>query len=129
MAPYCKKVYGVEIVEAAVKDANRNAELNGVENVEFIAAAAEKALPELVENGVSASIIVADPPRKGCEPEALAAFIAFGAKKIIYVSCDPATLARDSKILAVAGYRVKKMQPIDMFPMTSHIETVALLER
>ncbi|MDR1537063.1 MAG: 23S rRNA (uracil(1939)-C(5))-methyltransferase RlmD [Clostridiales bacterium] len=129
LAGKAKKVYGVDIVDDAIKDANRNMKLNGISNAEFIAGAAEAVLPELIENGAKADIVVADPPRKGCEPKVLSAVMDLSPEKIVYVSCDPATLARDAKILCQGGYRLEKLQPFDMFPMTSHVETIVLLQR
>ncbi len=124
-----KKVYGVEIVPEAIEDAKKNAEENSVENVEFLVGESEKVIPELIKEGVKAEVVVVDPPRKGCERSLLEAFSIMGPDKIVYVSCDPATLARDLGILNELGYKTVEIQPVDMFPQTAHIENVALIIR
>ena len=124
-----KKVYGVEIVPEAIKDAIENAKQNNIENVEFIVGESEKVIPELIRNGIRADIVVVDPPRKGCERELLEAISVMKPRKIVYVSCDPATLARDLGILTEFGYRAVEIQPVDMFPQTAHVESVARIER
>ncbi|MDR2751933.1 MAG: 23S rRNA (uracil(1939)-C(5))-methyltransferase RlmD [Clostridiales bacterium] len=129
LARKAKSAIGIEISEEAVKDAVRNAELNSIKNVEFIAAPAEEAMPALVEKGATADLVVVDPPRKGCDPATIAAILAMAPKKIVYVSCDPGTLARDLKILINGGYSLDRIQPLDMFPMTSHVETVTRLTK
>lgn len=122
-----KQVVGIEIVPQAVLDAKENARKNGVANAEFYAAAAETLLPELIEKGQSPDIIVLDPPRKGAERPVLDAILRAAPRRIVYVSCDPATLARDLKILCAGGYTCEKVQSVDMFCWTQHVETVALL--
>ncbi|MCR5108638.1 MAG: 23S rRNA (uracil(1939)-C(5))-methyltransferase RlmD [Lachnospiraceae bacterium] len=122
------KVHGIEIVEDAVKDAERNAFINNVDNAEFICGAAEEYLPYNKES-IKADLIIMDPPRKGMATEALDAVLFVSPPKIIYVSCDPATLARDLKYLCSNGYRLIRFRPVDMFPHTVHVETVCLLER
>ncbi len=129
LAARAAHVTGVEIVEDAVADARENAARNGVENVSFVAGAAEMVLSNLLEKSGAPDIIVLDPPRKGCEPAALAAVGRAGAKRIVYVSCSPATLARDVKGLAEYGYRLERAQPVDMFGWTGHVECVALMTR
>ena len=135
MARSAGKVYGVEIIPAAIEDAKRNAERNGIENAEFFTGKAEEVLPAYVENQEKkgkigkVDLIVVDPPRKGCDSRCLETILKIGPEKVIYVSCDPATLARDLKILAGGGYHIKKVQPCDMFPHTSHVETIVLLYR
>lgn len=124
-----KKVYGVEIVPEAIEDAKKNAEENSVENVEFLVGESEKVIPELIKKGVKAEVVVVDPPRKGCERSLLEAFSIMGPDKIVYISCDPATLARDLGILNELGYKTVEIQPVDMFPQTAHIENVALIVR
>lgn len=130
---YCasraKKVIGIESVKAAVIDANRNAVINGIVNAEFICGKAEEELPKLVAQGVTADVVIFDPPRAGCDTALLDAVAQAGPDRIVYVSCDPATLARDIKILGNLGYRFVEAQPVDMFPMTSHVETVVLITR
>ena len=130
LARQAGKVYGVEIVPQAIEDARRNAALNGMENVEFIVGKAEEILPEKYEKeGVSADVIVVDPPRKGCDPELLDTMLQIRPKRIVYVSCDPATLARDLKLLCAGGYKLQKVQPVDQFPHSVHVENVCLLLR
>jgi len=124
-----KKVYGVEVVEAAVRDARRNAELNGVGNVEFVTGEAEKVIPEMYEQGIKADVVVVDPPRKGCDEVLLETLVGMAPERIVYVSCNPATLARDLGYLAERGYAVREAQPVDMFPWTGHVETVVCLNR
>lgn len=124
MARHAKEVYGVEIVEEAIADAKRNARLNDILNVEFEAGRAEVVMPRWQEQGVKADVVVVDPPRKGCERELLDTIVTMQPERVVYVSCNPATLARDLRILADGGYRVEEVQPVDMFPMTGHVECV-----
>lgn len=119
-----KKVYGVEIIPEAIEDARKNAAENKVPNVEFLVGESERVIPELIEKGVRAEVVVVDPPRKGCEKNLLEAIAAIEPKRIVYVSCDPATLARDLGILNEVGYETKEIQPVDMFPQTAHVECV-----
>ncbi|MEN6490023.1 MAG: 23S rRNA (uracil(1939)-C(5))-methyltransferase RlmD, partial [Smithella sp.] len=120
-------VYGVEVVEDAVADARRNAELNGVSNVEFIAGEAEKVVPELYGRGIRADVVVLDPPRKGCDESLLKLLSEMQPKRIVYVSCNPATLARDLKYLVGNGFKAVEAQPVDMFPWTGHVECVIMM--
>lgn len=123
-------VYGVEIVPPAIEDARKNAQLNGIENAEFFVGKAEEVLPrKYQEEQISADVIVVDPPRKGCDSAVLETMLQIRPKRIVYISCDPATLARDLKILCQGRYKLQKVQPIDMFPHTTHVETVCLLLR
>ena len=122
-----KKVYGVEIVPGAIKNAKINAEENNVKNAEFILGESEVEIPKLINKGVKADVVVVDPPRKGCEKALLDAITKIDAKRIVYVSCDPSTLARDLQILEEQGYKTVEIQPVDMFPQTSHIECCSLL--
>ena len=126
LARHCAHVTGIEIVPQAIADAKENARKNGIENADFYAGAAEKILPEMIKEGQRADVIVLDPPRKGAEIQVLQAILTAAPERIVYVSCDPATLARDLKILS-DGYRVCALQPVDMFCRTAHVETVALL--
>ena len=119
-----KKVYGVEIVPEAIENAKRNAIENKVNNTEFIVGEAEKVIPKLISEGVRADVVVVDPPRKGCDKSLLEAISNMGPKTIVYVSCDPGTLARDLGILAELGYKTLEIQPVDMFPQTGHVECV-----
>lgn len=130
LAQKAKFVRGVEIIPAAIENANDNARLNGIENVEFFVGKAEEVLPaEYKKNGIYADVIVVDPPRKGCEESLLATMIEMQPKRIVYVSCDSATLARDLKYLCERGYELKKVCPVDQFGGTVHVETVVLLGR
>ncbi|HEY8892054.1 MAG TPA: 23S rRNA (uracil(1939)-C(5))-methyltransferase RlmD [Clostridium sp.] len=122
-----KKVYGVEIVSEAIENAIINAKENKVKNTEFIVGDAEKVIPELICKGVKADVVVVDPPRKGCEKSLLEAISSMKPKTIVYVSCDPGTLARDLGILDELGYKTLEIQPVDMFPQTAHVECVCKL--
>ncbi|MGG5460425.1 23S rRNA (uracil(1939)-C(5))-methyltransferase RlmD [Clostridium sp. B9] len=122
-----KKVYGVEIIPQAIDNAWINAKENNVENVEFFVGESEVVIPDLINNGVKADVVVVDPPRKGCDKKLLDAITHINAKKIVYVSCDPSTLGRDLAILEENGYKTLEVQPVDMFPNTAHIENVAKL--
>lgn len=123
-----KKVYGVEIIEPAVINAKLNAEINNVDNTEFFVGKSEEIIPDLINKGIKADVIVVDPPRKGCDIKLLEAIGKTRPEKVVYVSCDASTLARDLKILKTIGYETKVIQPVDMFPQTAHIENVVLLE-
>ena len=128
LAQKAKKVYGVEIVPPAIEDARRNAALNGMENVEFFVGKAEEVLPrEYEKNQVYADVIVVDPPRKGCDSVCLDTIVRMQPKRVVYVSCDSATLARDVKYLDERGYAVERVRCCDMFGMSGHVETVVLL--
>lgn len=137
LAQKAKTVYGVEIVPQAIDDAKRNAEINGIKNAEFFVGKAEEILPEYYENYTRehdgekayADVIVVDPPRKGCDETLLHTMVEMSPKRIVYVSCDSATLARDLKYLCGNGYRLEKVRAVDMFPMTVHVETVVLLSQ
>lgn len=127
LAQKAKKVYGVEIVPEAIADANRNAELNGIKNVEFAVGEAEVVIPNWYKEGIIADVLVVDPPRKGCDDALLQTIIEMKPKKVVYVSCNPATLARDLRVLEDGGYKTVEVQPVDMFPHTTHCEAVAKL--
>src|SRR2546427_6143805 len=129
LARRVRAVYGIEVAAAAVADAIRNARANGIDNCTFLAGEVRHVLPALVRQGVRASIVVADPPRAGFHPKALAALAAMAPARLVYVSCNPSTLARDVGDLARHGYRLEWVQPVDMFPPTPHIEAVARLRR
>ncbi|WP_077318184.1 23S rRNA (uracil(1939)-C(5))-methyltransferase RlmD [Virgibacillus proomii] len=129
LARQAKKVYGIEVVPEAIHDAKINAKLNGITNVEFIVGKAEKVMPRWKAQGLQPDVIVVDPPRKGCEIDFLQAMIEMEPNRIVYVSCNPSTLARDLKILDEGGYETKEIQPVDMFPQTNHVECVSLLQR
>src|SRR2546425_692876 len=129
LARRCRWVYGIEVTAAAVADAVRNARANGIENCTFLAGEVRHVLPALMRDGVRAEVVVADPPRAGFHPKALQALAALRPEWLVYVSCNPATLARDLGDLVRAGYRLEWVHPVDMFPQTPHIEAVARLRR
>ncbi|SFQ02956.1 23S rRNA (uracil1939-C5)-methyltransferase [Desemzia incerta] len=129
LAKKAKEVYGIEIVEMAVEDAKRNAALNGVENVTYQLGAAEEVMLKWAEEERTADLLVVDPPRKGLEGQFIDAVLEMKPSKMVYVSCNPATLARDLALLAEGGYNVEKIQPVDLFPQTNHVESVTLLTR
>ena len=130
LAQKAKFVRGVEIVPAAIENAKENAKLNGLENTEFFVGKAEEVLPrEYKKNGVYADVVVVDPPRKGCDETLLETMVEMNPERIVYVSCDSATLARDLKYLCERGYELRKVCPVDQFGMTVHVETVVLLSQ
>jgi 23S rRNA (uracil1939-C5)-methyltransferase len=129
LARRCRHVYGIEVATAAVADAVRNARANAVENCTFLAGEVRHVLPTLLRDGVRAEVVVADPPRAGFHPKALSALVALSPARLVYVSCNPSTLARDVGDLLRQGYRLEWVQPVDMFPQTPHIEAVARLSR
>lgn len=128
-AEKAKKIIGIEIVEAAVKDAKENAELNKMNNCEYYCGLAEQTAYKLIENGDKPNVVFLDPPRKGCDVKLLETVVESQTDKIVYISCKPSTLARDLLYLTNNGYRIEKIQPVDLFPRTPHVETVALLSR
>jgi 23S rRNA (uracil1939-C5)-methyltransferase len=129
LARRCRWVYGIEVAPAAVADASRNAAANGVVNCSFVEGEVRHVLPALIARGVRADVVVADPPRAGFHPKALRALAGLAPGRLVYVSCNPATLARDLAELVRGGYRLEWVQPVDMFPHTPHIEVVARLTR
>lgn len=137
LARKAKQVYGVEIVEAAILDAKNNAKKNHITNADFFVGKAEEVLPAMYQNALKngnhqqshPDVIVVDPPRKGCDRACLETMVAMQPERMVYVSCDSATLARDLKYLTANGYQLKKVQAVDQFPHTSHVETVALLSK
>ena len=130
LAQKAKQVYGVEIVKEAIDDARLNARMNGFDNAQFFVGKAEEVLPrEYEKNGVYADVIVVDPPRKGCDGKLLDTMVKMAPKRIVYVSCDPATLARDVKVLGENGYQVEKVSVVDQFSHSSHVECVVLLTK
>lgn len=128
LAQKAKSVMGVEIVPQAIEDAKRNAELNGFTNTYFEAGPAEEVIPRWYKEGKTADVLVVDPPRKGCDEALLNTILEQRPKRVVYVSCNPATLARDLRILEDGGYKTQEVQPVDMFPHTAHCEAVAWLE-
>ncbi|CAM3661664.1 23S rRNA (uracil(1939)-C(5))-methyltransferase RlmD [Cohnella lubricantis] len=129
LARHARRVYGVEIVPEAIEDARRNASLNGIANADFAVGAAEDVLPRWQAGGVSPDVIVVDPPRKGCDPRLLDTMLQLRPQRIVYVSCNPSTLARDLRVLEDGGYRRVEAQPVDMFPHTGHVECVIGMQR
>ncbi|USG68329.1 23S rRNA (uracil(1939)-C(5))-methyltransferase RlmD [Brevibacillus ruminantium] len=128
LAQKSRHVYGVEIVPEAIADANRNAKLNGIENVTFETGPAEVVIPAWKEQGIRPDVIVVDPPRKGCDEALLTTILQMKPQRVVYVSCNPSTLARDLKVLAEL-YEVREVQPVDMFPHTGHVECVIGMQR
>ncbi len=122
-------VIGVEVVEAAVRDAKKNAAANRIRNARFICADAARAAAQLAREGTRVDVVVLDPPRKGCSPDLIDTVAGMAPERVVYVSCDPATLARDLRLFAARGYDTRWVQPVDLFPRTAHVETVALLSR
>lgn len=129
LAKQAKHVIGIEIVEPAIVDAKANAERNGITNTRFIAADAAEEMPRLLKEGVKADVIVFDPIRAGCKESVLKAAAAMKPKHMVYVSCNPASMARDIVVLRDLGYEVETVQPLDMFPQTSHVEVISKLVR
>ncbi|MFD1020991.1 23S rRNA (uracil(1939)-C(5))-methyltransferase RlmD [Thalassobacillus hwangdonensis] len=129
LAQQAKKVYGVEVVPEAVADAKENAKLNRIDNAEFYVGQAEKIMPWWKSQGLAPDVIVVDPPRKGCDEALLQSMLDMQPERIVYVSCNPSTLARDLRVLEDGGYETKEIQPVDMFPQTSHVEAVTWLEK
>ncbi len=127
LAQKATKVYGIEIVEAAIEDAKINAKLNNLDNVEFYVGKAEEVVPKMYKEGKTANVVVVDPPRKGCDEKVLDTIVSMSPDKVVYVSCNPSTLARDLAYLDERGYKTVEIQPVDMFPHTMHVECVAKL--
>lgn len=129
LAGHARKLIGLELVPEAVQDAHANAALNKIANVEFQQGAVEKTLPRLARGGVKPDVVVLDPPRRGCHIQVLETLAEMKVPRVVYISCDPGTLARDLGRLAASGYSVVEVQPVDMFPHTAHVEAVVLLQR
>ena len=129
LAQRAGQVIGAEIVPEAIENAKRNAEMNGICNTEFICADAGQAASQLAERGLKPDAVVGDPPRKGMSEDAVAAVAAMAPERVVYVSCNPATLARDILRFNSFGYTLKDVTAVDMFPRTCHVETVALMSR
>jgi len=125
-AKHAKHVIGVEIIPDAIRDAKENAKINGIENAEFLVGKAEDVAKIISKKP---DVVIVDPPRKGCDKSLIDCIIKNAPKKIVYVSCDPATLSRDLKIFSENGYKLKSVRPVDMFPHTSHVESVSLIVR
>ncbi|GGI42294.1 23S rRNA (uracil(1939)-C(5))-methyltransferase RlmD [Mammaliicoccus stepanovicii] len=129
MSQKAKHVYGVEIVEEAIKNAEENAKINHVENATWEAGKAEDIILKWKKEGIKPEVVMVDPPRKGCDQTFIETLIELSPKRIVYISCNPATQVRDVEILKEAGYNLKEITPVDMFPHTTHVETVALIEK
>ena len=129
LAQKAKRVIGIEIIEDAVKNAKENALLNSITNAEFYCGEAEILAPRMIADGTTADVVVVDPPRKGCGEKLLTAIGTMLPKKLVYVSCDNATMARDAKILATYGYKLNEVHVFDQFPQTGHVECCVLLCR
>jgi len=129
MAENARQVIGVEIIPQAIENARENARLNGIENMRFICDDAKGAAKTLYDEGIRPDVVVVDPPRKGCSREVLETIAKMSPDRVVYISCDPATLARDCAIFAELGYEVQKLSAVDMFPRTVHVESAALLCR
>ena len=120
-------MYGIEIVEQAIEDANYNAKINNIDNIEFFAGDVEKLLPKIIErDNLKPNVVFVDPPRKGLDKKTIGVLLELEPSKIIYISCNPATLARDISLLE-EKYELKTLQPVDMFPFTSHVECVTVM--
>ncbi|OMF92510.1 23S rRNA (uracil(1939)-C(5))-methyltransferase RlmD [Paenibacillus sp. FSL R7-0337] len=128
LAQHADQVYGVEIVPEAIEDARANAKLNGMNNVKFEVGASEDVIPAWKEQGITPDVIVVDPPRKGCDPRLLETILLMQPERVVYVSCNPSTLARDLRVLEDGGYRAVEVTPVDMFPHTVHVECTVLLK-
>ncbi|SHJ48314.1 23S rRNA (uracil(1939)-C(5))-methyltransferase RlmD [Tepidibacter formicigenes] len=129
LAKKAKKVYGIEIVEDAIKDAKVNAKMNNLDNTEFYVGKAEEVVPDLYKERKRANVVVVDPPRKGCDEKVLETIVNMKPERVVYVSCNPSTLARDLAYLDERGYKCEEIQPVDMFAHTMHVETVVLIEK
>lgn len=127
MANKAKRIFGVEIVPQAIENAKENAKINGIDNAEFFCGDAYDAVLELESRGINPDVVILDPPRKGCQSELFDVIQRMNPKKIVYVSCDSATLARDLEILKNKGYQTQRITPVDMFPRTPHVEAVAMI--
>ena len=130
LAQRAKQVFGVEVVPEAIANARENARLNGIRNVEFFCGRAEEVMPGMErERRAAADVIVVDPPRKGCDGVLLDTIREMAPERIVYVSCDPGTLARDVRVLGEFGYEVRKVRACDMFPQGGHVETIVLIQK
>ena len=129
MAEKAAKIIGVEIIPQAVENAKENAAVNGITNAEFFCGDTGKVFGELRRNGCSPDIIIIDPPRKGCSAETIDVIAEAAPKKVVMISCNPATAARDAKLLSERGFSVEKVCGVDLFPKTGHVECVVLMSR
>ena len=122
-----KQVYGVEVIPEAVENSRKNSGINGITNASYVCAPAEEAIQNWLKEGIQADVILVDPPRKGLTESFIKASVSMEPKKITYISCNVATMARDIKLYQELGYELKKVQPVDLFPQTHHVECVSLL--
>ena len=129
LADQVQQVYGVEVIPEAVENSQRNAELNGITNASYVCTPAEKAIQTWLDQGIKADVILVDPPRKGLIESFITSSVSMEPQRIVYISCNPATMARDIKLYQELGYELKKVQPVDLFPQTHHVEAVSLLVR
>ena len=129
VAKYVKQVYGVEVIPEAVENSRKNAEINGISNASYVCAPAEEAIQNWLKEGLQADVILVDPPRKGLTESFIKASVSMEPKKITYISCNVATMARDIKLYQELGYELKKVQPVDLFPQTHHVEAVVLMSK
>lgn len=129
VAQHVKSVRGMETIPDAVRDANANAQLNGITNAQYVTGKAEEVMPRWAQEGLQTDVIFVDPPRKGLTPEFIDAAVKTGPEKIVYISCNPATQVRDLQLLQAKGYHFREITPVDMFPQTPHVESVTVLER
>ena len=129
VAKQVRRVYGVEVIPEAVKNSQKNAEINGITNTHYVCDSAENAMANWSKQGIKPDVILVDPPRKGLTESFIESSVSMEPKKIIYISCNPATMARDIKLYQELGYKLKKVQPVDLFPQTHHVEVVSLLIR
>lgn len=129
LARKAAKVYGVEVIPQAIEDAKENARMNDIENAEFLVGESETVIPRLSKLGVKADVVVVDPPRKGCDEKLLQSIVEIAPNRMVYVSCNPATLARDLKYMAENGYEIREVQPVDLFPQGYHVETICLMSK
>ena len=129
VAKQVKQLYGVEVIPEAVENSRKNAEINGITNASYVCAPAEEAIQNWLKEGIQADVILVDPPRKGLTESFIKASVSMEPKKITYISCNVATMARDIKLYQELGYELKKVQPVDLFPQTHHVEAVSLLVR
>lgn len=129
VAKHIKEVYGVEVIPQAVENSKKNAELNSISNAHYVCDSAENAIKKWLNQGIKPSVIMVDPPRKGLTESFIKSSVSMNPKKIIYISCNVATMARDIKLYQELGYKLTKVQPVDLFPMTHHVECIALIQR
>ena len=129
VAKHVKEVYGVEVIPEAVENSKKNAQLNNIANAHYVCDTAENAMKNWLKDGIQPSVILVDPPRKGLTESFIKASAQTGADRIAYISCNVATMARDIKLYQELGYELKKVQPVDLFPQTHHVECVSLLEK